>query len=386
MRSPRVALSLMLIIAGAGLLGARPSGEVPKSSFRSTEKAILTGGNQIYTIHVEDSGSTCGMWTATTGPMHPAGMGLNVLFGNGSPGTSNTTLRSYSSGTDYVTGSVGAGCSAICSSATPVVTPILNGATTVGYRFVWSFADGGGAAIQFEQEVVVEGPVDATATVNNSVVRETHTVRNLGPGSLTFGLRKQWDWQIGNDDGPYFGACITPTEACDTSMNLTPNGTLDGQYPNAYIMNEDPAVTSCPTGVTPVNGPCGGAPVYVVAGTVAPPSSLSPPPDAPELLQFNSWPNLIGTCWQPALSNNATCAAGDTALAYFYGLTPATGITLTPGQSRSFTEYISAGQNGCPGIIQGPGIPTLNNVGLAVLVLMLLLAALVMLRRRSATA
>ena len=67
------------------------------------------------------------------------------------------------------------------------------------------------------QEVVVEGPVDGTETVDNTVIRETHTVKNLGPGSLDFGLRKQWDWNTAGDDGPWH-AGRRPGQAYRRSM------------------------------------------------------------------------------------------------------------------------------------------------------------------------
>jgi hypothetical protein len=391
MRSPISVWSLCLALTATGAVLAdaqRLHDVTSKASLPRSGKAVSTAGNGIYTLYVDDSGVNCGTWTATRG----AGPGLNVLFGGGVPGTSYTTLRSYSSGLYYVTGSRGTGCNAICSFAAPVVIPILSGlppnrVAVIGYDFVWSFTDGTGPAIQLEQEVVVEGPVDATANVENSAVRETHTVRNLGPGSFVFGLRKQWDWQIADNDGPYFGTCADlhpTTAACDVSMNLTPDGSLDGQYPNAYLMNADPAVTTCPTGVTPAGPNCGGSPPYLVAGTVAPPTWPTPPPDAPDLLQFNSWPALSGDCWQPALVNNATCGiGGDTAVAYFYGATAETAITLAPGESRSFTQYITAGIPGCPA---ERAIPTLNHMGMTVLLLMLLLSALVLLRRSSTVA
>jgi hypothetical protein len=314
--------------------------------------AIVTGGNGIYRVHLQDAaGGTCGTWTATTGPLHPAGSGLNVLYGQGTPVTSNTTLRSYTSGVDYITGN-GGPCSELCVAAgAPESTPILNGATTVGYRFVWTLADGGNSIV-FTQEVVVVGPVDGTETVDNTVVRETHTILNTGPGSFSFGLRKHWDWQIGPDDGPWFGDCDTPTAACDVSMNLTADGSLHGPYPQSYVINEEPATSDCPGTVVPIDPDgCPGNPLYIVAGTVAPPSTLSPPPDAPEILQFNSWPSTFGACWEPGLVNNANCPGGDTAVAYFYGRTMASALVLGPGQQRSLTEYIVAGLDACPEIL-----------------------------------
>jgi hypothetical protein len=379
-----VSLSIAVLVVGVCLIGTADGFD--KSAQLSVAKAIRTGGNGIYTVSVEDSAgsSACGKWTAVTGSLHPAGPDLNVLYGDGSPGTSFTTLRSYTSGVDYATDSA---CTHICTVATPTVENILSGTTVVGFRFTWSFTDGtGGPGVDFIQEVVVEGPVDGTETVDNTAIRETHTVQNNGPGALDFGLRKMWDWQIGDDDGPYFGDCAAPTAACDRSMNLTLDGTLDGMYPAVFIINEDPAVTSCPPGIIP-NGPdCGGAPVYVVAGTVAPPSSLSPPPDAPELLQFNDWGSLDSVCWQPALFDDATCGGGDTAQAYFYGLTAGTALSLASGSSDSFTQWIVAAEDECPEIVEPEpeptAIPTQGRYGTAALVVLLIVAAVWILHRR----
>lgn len=379
------------IAAAAMLSGGVARGQLPgdKGQWVSDSLGILSAGNDVYTVFIEDDpgSGACGTWTASTGTLHPAGPGLNVLFGGGFPGTSNTVLRSYSSGTDYATGSA---CTAICAQAAPTVTPVTNGATTVGYRLLWSFTDGA-ESVEFEQEVVVEGPVDGSQNVDNTLIRETHTVRNLGPGVLSFGLRKLWDWQIAGDDGPFFGSCETPDEACDASMNLTADGSLDGFYPDVYLINEDPAVTACPAGVAPVGPNCGGNPVYVVAGTVSAPATLTPAPDPPEVLQFNSWPSLIGSCWQPTLVNNATCGNADTALAYFYGLTMASAINLAAGEEASFTEYVVAAEDECPDIIGEPPpsvfeIPTLGTAGIIGLMVLLALAAIAVLslRRRAA--
>jgi len=313
-----------------------------------TNASVISGGNGIYTVYMEDSSgsSGCGRWTALTAAMHPAGPGLNVLYGGGFPGTSDTTFRSYTTGIDYRTGLSGT-CTGICSvSGSPAVTPIMNGATTVGYEFAWTIADGGNS-VTFIQHVAVVGPVNGTETVDNTVIRETHTIINNGPGMLSYGLRKHWDWQIGPNDGPWFGDCDTVTAACEQSMNLTPDGSQSGMYPQSYVMNEDPAAGLCPPPtVSGIPAGCSGTPLYIVAGTVEPPSNLVPPPDAPDLLQFNSWPTLVSTCWHPGLANNAFCGGGDTSIGYFYGLTAP--LSLPMGGQRSFTQYVVAGEETCP--------------------------------------
>jgi hypothetical protein len=382
-------IKVVMLLAVAAMIGAIFVGQaeaIDKGTWGFSAKAIQSGGNGIYTVYVEDdpASSSCGTWTASTAGSHPAGPGLNVLFGGGFPGTSYTTLRSYSSSTDYGTGSPA--CTSLCSLVSPTVVPIFNGATVVGFRFTWTFTDGMGPSIDFIQEVVVVGPVDGSETVDNTVVRETHTVTNNGPGTFSFGLRKMWDWQIGSDDGPYFGSCSDPTTACDRSMNLTGDGTLDGLYPDVFVVNEDPATTGCPPGVTPISPDCGGAPLYLVAGTVTATGSLSPAPTPPEVLQFNSWGSLVSDCWYPALVDNTNCAGGDTAQAYFYGLTAGTALTLSAGQSRSFTEYIVAGENGCPAILAPAlAVPELSPAKSLALIVLLAGAAVWILHRRFAT-
>src|SRR5258708_39303585 len=66
-------------------------------------QAVVSAGNAFYQVFVQDtSGSGVGLYTATTGPSHPAGSGLNVLFGNGGAATRFNTIPSYSNGADYV--------------------------------------------------------------------------------------------------------------------------------------------------------------------------------------------------------------------------------------------------------------------------------------------
>lgn len=314
--------------------------------------AQLVVGNGIYAVTVDDAtGFDCGAWTAVTGVDHPAGPGENVLFGGGFPGTSYTTLRSYTSGTDWATSGGPGGCSDICDADTPTVDFLLRDGTPVGIRLTWSFPDAG-TTLEFVQEVVVEGPVDGSETVDNTVIRETHVVRNTGGAGVEIGLRKMWDWQVGFDDGPWFGDCATFDVACDRSMNLTADGSEDGFYPPTYVINEDPAESGCPDGIVPDDPDgCGGTPLYIVAGTLSGASGLSPAPTPPELFQFNRWSSQFSDCWEPGLSDNATCGGGDTAAAYFYGRTAATAISVASGDEASFTQYVVAAADDCPDVL-----------------------------------
>ena len=367
------------VVAEPPALPEDPGKDPPTDEIRP--QAVLQAGNAIYRIFVaDDAALDCGAWTAATGPAHPATAlppigRKNVLY-NGEfadPGTSDTTLRSYDTGIYYRTGPNASrdparDCRQLCLAALgaefeEIVTPLPSGGSVrTGWRGTWTLRDGGSGRpiVEFVQEVNVEGPVDGTETVENSVIRETHRVRNLGPGVFRFGLRKHWDWQIAADDGPAMGDCENPEEACDRSLDLTPDGSLDGAYPGTYTINHDPAVMVCPPGIPPDEPGCGGNPLYLVAGTVAPPSALSPQPDPPDLLQFNNWNVVVNSCWRPGLVDAAPCGASgtfagdDSTIAYFYGVDDARALALMPGDERSFTQYVVAARDGCPSIVEPP--------------------------------
>lgn len=383
-----IVLRRLAVLAGCTLSVVSPARGIELAKLNvvtPTPQATLlvppANGNPYYTVHVDD----CGAWTATTGPLHSAtisnGAPVNVIYGNGTPGTSNTILQSYTTGTFYATGGA---CTSLCGVAGPAaVTPInVGGGPPEGYSLTWTFVDGGpgGNTIVFTQEVVVEvqsGPLSES----NTVIRESHTVHNNGPGAFSYGLRKMWDWAIGPfagfDDGPWFGDCESTTAACDTSMNMSGSPA----YPQSYVINEDPLSAACPSPVAPKNpAGCSGSPLYLVAGTVRPPSTLVPPPDAPELLQFNAWPSLVSSCWEPGLVNNAPCSGGDTAVAYYYGRT--SGLSLASGQERSFDQYVLAVEDSCPPIV----LPAVSTLGMVVISLLLLTGLAIKFARRQATA
>lgn len=324
--------------------------------------ANLVGGNGVYQVMVSDGAQfwKCGVWTASTGALHPVGPGLPLIGAVNSQfplDSSFTTLHSYHTNLSYTTNDL---CTPLCIIAgQPLIEPITRGRITVGYRLSWTFQDtlpaSGiyGATVKLTQEVVVEGPVDGTQTVDNSVVRETHIVENLGPGGFRFGLRKLWDLLVASDWGPWLGSCETASAACDRSHNMSRFGLVS--YPRNVVFNADPATATCPGGFEP-NEPagCGGNPPYIVAATVQPPTALSPRPNPPQLLQFNNW-NIAFNCWLTGLLDSAECGGGtfdeDMALLYYWGATRQTAVRIPAGAVRSYTQYLTAGEAECPDII-----------------------------------
>lgn len=149
----------------------------------AAQAETLTGGNGIYAVYVNNE---TGQYTVTTGPSHPLGAGLNVLFGNGSPGTSFDTVRSYGSGENYELPNVPS------SSTVPLGSS--------GFRTTYTL-NNGGDNLQVVQTLRVNG-----TTFNDSYVEVTTVVTNNAGAPVKIGVRYLWDYQINLDDGPTFQA------------------------------------------------------------------------------------------------------------------------------------------------------------------------------------
>src|SRR3954454_18329504 len=162
-----IAILILALLAVAALTTARAGAET------------LTAGNGFYNVDV-DSGN--GQYTVTTGPSHPLGEGLNVLFGGGSPGTSFDTVRSYTSGQNYDLRSV------------PQSTVPLG---STGFQTTYTIS--GADNFTVVQTVRVDG-----AKFEDSHVEVTTVVTNNGGAPARIGVRYLWDSQINQDDGPTF--------------------------------------------------------------------------------------------------------------------------------------------------------------------------------------
>jgi hypothetical protein len=91
----RLAFPLIVLAATAFAVYSTASGDSPSA------------GNDYYRVSVEDRTGKdgVGVFTIGTGPAHPEGDGQEILFAEDAPGdaaTSYITVRSYTTGTDYV--------------------------------------------------------------------------------------------------------------------------------------------------------------------------------------------------------------------------------------------------------------------------------------------
>jgi hypothetical protein len=311
-RSTGSRLSLHLLLAvSATCLGLAAFG----AAIASAE--VLTAGNGIYSFDVN---SENGQYTATTGPSHPLGAGLNILFGGGSPGTSFDTVRSYTSHEDYE-------------------LPSVTGSTTVplgttGFQTTYLINENGD-----ELEVVQTLKVNGT-TFNDSYAEVTTVVTNKGATPTKIGIRYLWDYQINLDDGPTFQA-----DEPNGPVLLREESFSSPSF-NHYTMEDNDVSPEPPT--------------FDVLGTVRGPAIASPVP--PTLLQNASWPQSVGTPFEYATAGKEVSSASgegnDNAVLYYWGDNEGDAPSLAPkgGSYRAsasmFLTPPGAGLPGTPPVVK----------------------------------
>lgn len=328
-----------------------------------------TGGSSQYQVAVEDRPATVGMgvYTFRTGPMHPIVGTLGsqpLLVGDGIPGTSFTTIRSYTSGTDYVqhnglTLAAGAppaleldGFVAAGEEAIPVGDP----ASPTG--FVTMFRPGGYAPAP--DDLVIRQTVAAVGTgFDDAAVMVKTEITNAGAVAVRVGVRYLWDLQIGSgDDGPAF-----KTKGPDGAELTIDWSFVDPDVSGFEIMDDNNRNACFGIGNSPV-------PYFAVRGSVIGPALLSPTP--PTRLSFVSWPDISGLPgkfggvtpaanafdYAPTGADISTCLTSidDTAVAYWWGDSPSNALNIAPGGTVSISAYVFAYLPSTPPTFTPPGV------------------------------
>ncbi len=281
--------------------------------------AVLTAGNDYYQVHVAETGNV-GQYTATTGPLHPSGSGLNVIFGNGVPGTSFTTIRSYTSGTDYVQDGA-------ATSANPTVElgPLgsVEAIGSTGFRTTYNVI--GADSLRIIQEIKVNG-----SSFEDSTIELTTTIENTGTATVRIGVRHHIDYQIGSDDGPIFQPLNTAQDDFVTCEPRTTEAQFYFPTFDAYAI-EDNDVNANP-------------PTFDIFGTVNGPDGVAPEPTAPDLLQYVCWPTANSTAFSYTIdptrdvaNEGSSCGGngGDSAVNYYFGSSSSSALVIPAGGSRT---------------------------------------------------
>jgi hypothetical protein len=307
----RIALTCTLVAGLALMVG-------PGVALGDTQ----TAGNGIYTISIKDTNAVGasnapGVFTLQTGASHPLGAGKNLLYGDGTPGTTWSTVRSYENHVDYVqhaSASPAPGFTKVWLGDTAAVTTAVS-SIAGGFRTTYTLL---GPTATPDKLVIVQDVTVVGATLGDSrVIVKTSVTNNDTTNAVHVGVRYMWDYKVGADDGPTF-------------QQLNPNGgfqKLETQFaPPAF---ETYSITD--------NDSNPSAPTYSVLGTATGPTGLSPAPTPPDLLQALCWTSANADTFDVTpdttknfADNNDACDAtgGDTAVTYLWGSTQANAASL----------------------------------------------------------
>lgn len=333
----------------------------------ATLAGAVGGGNDFYTIRVQEDPNSAGigLYTAATGPDHPVSLAIgpaDILFnGTVAPGQSFTSIRSYTSGTDY-TQHRGIG---LLASAPPTLflhdfvaageeaIPVGDPNAPSGYQTIYRL---GGATTAPDPLLVVQTVEVLGSTFNDSAVKIETSITNQGSSTLELGVRYLWDFRIGSDDGPTF-------------QEKDPNGPVEIHEVSSFM----PAYDTYEIGDNNPASSCFGnvnipTPLFRSRGSVNGPSVLGPTP--PTRLDFVAWPEISGLSGkispqvlQPDAfgyvnsgQDTATCdiTFDDSAVAYWWGDEASNALVLPSGGTVTIAAYIFGYLPGDPPDLEEP--------------------------------
>jgi hypothetical protein len=285
--------------------------------------AVVTATNGIYTLAVEDdaaSGDGIGTFTVGTGAAHPF-PGNNILFNYSDPWSTYLTVRSYTSGTDYVS-TASSPTTSFTLANLDNFSPVVSAIGSTGYTTTWTVT--GNDNLTIVQTTNIEG-----TGLNDSKVRVTTMVTNNGTGPVQIGIRYEWDWQIAVNDNSYIKR-HNPTDPAFSN-------TFFEEVPPTFEYYEETDDLTTPT--------------FSIFGTANGPASLSPAPTPPNRFNYSLWDDAFGNAWDFAVAGGNN----DSAVCYYWGDTAANAITINSGQSYSVTQYITTAEVSlAPGISVNP--------------------------------
>ncbi|GLY74894.1 hypothetical protein [Actinoallomurus iriomotensis] len=167
------------VLRQSGLLPRRAGSALPAGGF----------GNGVFQVYVTPARSVgAGEFTVMTGASNPAGAGLDVLFGQGVPGTSYMIIRDVTAGVDYVQGQMLTHGNEVSLDDSSIGQSTTGTTTTT----TWSRS-----SLFVEQAVSVTG-----GTVADTRVSVTTSITDYNTPKHQYKIQYLWDTEIGTDDGP----------------------------------------------------------------------------------------------------------------------------------------------------------------------------------------
>ncbi|NYE72059.1 hypothetical protein [Microlunatus parietis] len=203
-------------------------------------------GNGIYRVHVErERGLAPGTFTVLTGPDNPAGEGLNVLFGDGVPGTSYMIVRQSTDDgeiTDWVQGQLITHATERSLDEYYWYTETLDS----GYVSYWSSIWFG----TISQRVEVVGKTQADTRVEVTTTVDPERADELQ-------VQYIWDVATGADDGPALQQLTATSQFSPYAPVINNEKLLTDTTRIAVVDNEDNVAGPSPalaTAVTATGG------------------------------------------------------------------------------------------------------------------------------------
>jgi len=275
---------------------------------------VLEGGNDYYRIFIrDDDEDNCGTFSIGAGSAH-TNPGENIFYGAYAPAntpfSSYITVRSYTTGTDYVSrDNTTVGGSAISDFDIVELQTFSKtvSAITGGFRTTWTVTSPDELTIV--QDVVVTGSSMADAKVRVSV-----TVTNNNESEVQIGIRYLWDFMIDGTDDSLF-----------RTLGPVGNWTLN------FTEFTDPSFF----GYSVTNN--SSSSIFTIYGTVDENSDFDPLPTIPNTLYFAYWQDAYVATWDMTVEGSDD----DSAVVYFFGDDTASAFTLAQDESQSVHEYLA---------------------------------------------
>jgi hypothetical protein len=83
--------------------------------------------------------------------------------------------------------------------------------------------------------------------------------------------------------------------------------------------------------------------VFLIFGTVTGPTTLTPAPTPPDLLQFADWWSIYSAAFDYTPTGQTVGgSSGDSAVAYYWGDNDGNAMTLDPGEGITVVQYLYA--------------------------------------------
>jgi hypothetical protein len=294
--------------------------------FASSASAITLVSNGVYEAHIQSSlsgdGSQFGSWNAVTGPTHTVGAGKDLLYNQTATTTNFSSLRIFgTTNTTYTFGGAGGGLNLDLYLASETV---LTEYGSPAFRTVWDLTP---ESLGITQDVIVYN--SASTNESNSAIYHTVEITNNGNETKSIGWRNLYDWAVndpGFDDGP--------SNSIETPPTTVVIGTTTNEFTYKPTSNEYVRVTADPP-------PLGGATYQPLLGIGFDPGFIaSLPVTRPTQYSYASWPGSFGTAFD--YTTTGANVTSDSAGLTWFGLDPASAISLAPGKSVRLNQVIFA--------------------------------------------